>query len=129
VVPVPITLVLDTSAAVEFSRGSIHVGEVLSEIADEQAVAVLPLACLVEAAHDAADMARLEILASHQAVIVLPAEPDRWRALAATYDVVGGQDAACAALTALDANAWILTRDPGRYAGLGDGLTIPIGDE
>jgi hypothetical protein len=47
----PVRLILDTSAIAAFARGSIHVGEVLAEIADEHAVALLPLACLVEAVH------------------------------------------------------------------------------
>jgi hypothetical protein len=44
-----VRLVLDTSAAIAYARSSIHVGEVLAEIADERAVAALPLACLVAA--------------------------------------------------------------------------------
>ncbi len=50
---VPIRLVLDATAGVEFTRASIHLGEVLSEVADEGAVAHLPLTCLVEAVHSA----------------------------------------------------------------------------
>ena len=38
----PIRLIFDTSAIVAFTRQSIHVGEVLAEVADEHAVAGLP---------------------------------------------------------------------------------------
>jgi hypothetical protein len=131
VILVPFRIVLDTSAVVEYSRASIAVGEILSEIADEEdAIALVPLPCLVEAAHIVTDLTRLELLAGHSAVAVYPGEADQWRALAAMYDIVGRQDAAMAALLALDAEVPVLTRQPGMYAGVDDGgLTIPIGDE
>lgn len=127
--PVEIQLVLDASAAVEFSRGSIHVGEVLSLVAEDEAIALLPLACLIEATAWVVDRDRLEVLTRHKSVLVMPGEPDQWRALATTFELVGRQDAAVAALTALDARVGLLTRQPGLYSSVGSGnLVIPIGD-
>lgn len=127
---VPFRIVLDTSAVVAYTRGSIAVGEILSEITDEHGVALVPLPCLVEAAHTVDDLARLDLLVGHPAVAVYPGEADQWRALAAMYAIVGRQDAAMAALLALDAEVSVLTRRPGLYAGVDDGgLTIPIDDE
>lgn len=123
-----VRLVLDASAVVEFTRSSIHVGEVLSEIADEEgATAALPLACLVEAVHSAVDHDRLEILAAHPAVTVLAGDAHDWRALAELYDLMGRQDTAAAALLALDAATAVLTRQPALYAGVSTpDLVIPI---
>src|SRR3954471_219485 len=71
----PGPLVLDTSAIAAFARGSIHVGEVLAEIADEDAVALLPLACLVEAVNrqrfTSEEDARLDLLVGHPATEML----------------------------------------------------------
>lgn len=125
--PVPIRLVLDTSAVIEFTRASIHVGEVLFEIADEGAVALLPLPCLVEAAPAAHDRDRLEVLATHAAVAVFSEEPAQWKPLAAVLDAVGQLDSAFAALAAVDADVAVLSHWPRRYAGVGVDV-IAIGD-
>jgi hypothetical protein len=127
---VPFRIVLDTSAVAAYTRASIAVGEILSEITDEQGVALLPLPCLVEAAHTVNDPARLDLLVAHAAVVIYPGEPDQWRTLAAMYGIVGRLDAAMAALLALDAVVAVLTDEPGLYAGVDTGgLTIPIDDE
>ncbi|WP_250029870.1 hypothetical protein [Paractinoplanes maris] len=127
--PVDIQLVLDTSAVVEFTRESIHVGEVLSLVADDNAIALLPLPCLVEAYQWAADRARLDVLIALESVFVAPPEPKQWRAIAAAYGLVGRQDAAVAALLALDAGAGLLTRQPDLYASVDPGnLVIAIED-
>jgi hypothetical protein len=44
-----IRIILDTSAIHAYVKGSIDVGEVISEIADEGACAGLPVPCVVEA--------------------------------------------------------------------------------
>lgn len=128
--PVPFRIVLDTSAVVAYTRSSMAVGEILSEIADEEdAVALVPLPCLVEAAHIVGDLAHLEIFAAHSAVAVYPGEAGQWMSLASMYGLTGRQDTAMAALLALDAEVPILTRQPGLYASVDDGgLTIPIDD-
>jgi hypothetical protein len=123
----PIRVVLDASAIVEFTRQSIHVGEVLAEVHEEDAVAALPVACLVAAHHAVADTDRLDLLVEHRATVLRADHPADWRALAATYDIVGRIDAASAVLAAIDHNCGVLTRQTGLYAGLdGGGLVIPI---
>jgi hypothetical protein len=125
----PVQLVLDASAIVEFTRQSIHVGELLAELVEEGAVAALPLACLVEAVHAVADRDRLDLLVDHSATVVTANDPEDWQALAATYDTVGRADAASAFLTTLDYECMLLTRQPGLYAGLGNAdQVIPIDD-
>ncbi|HET6950395.1 MAG TPA: hypothetical protein VFI47_08470 [Acidimicrobiales bacterium] len=59
-------VILDTSAITAFCRESIHVGEVIAEVADEEGAAVgLPVLCLVEATRTVADTDRLELLVNH----------------------------------------------------------------
>jgi hypothetical protein len=122
----PIRLVLDTSAVVAYTRGSIHVGEVLSEISDEQGAAALPLACLVEAAPAVADSARLMLLVNHPATSVLADGAELWQSLAAMREVVGRPDSASAALSAIDFDVDVLTRWPRLYDGIGYNMVIPI---
>jgi hypothetical protein len=122
-----VRLVLDTSAAIAYARSSIHVGEVLAEIADERAVAALPLACLVAADPAVTDTAGLRMLAEHAATVVLTDGPDMWRELAAMAEIVGRLDASSAALAGIDFGVEVLTGSPGLYAGVGDGsMVIPI---
>ena len=126
----PIRLVFDTSAIVAFTRGSIHVGELLAEIDDEHAAVALPLACLVDAVPAVADIDRLELLVAHRATAVKTDEPALWQALAATCEIVGRADAAAAALAAIDHNVDVLTRTPLIYSGLdAGGLVIAIEDQ
>jgi hypothetical protein len=123
----PVRVVLDASAIVAFTRGSIHVGEVIAEIDDEDGAVGLPVLCLVEATRGAADSDRLDLLANHRAGVLLADDGPNWRALAATYDIVGRIDAASAALAAIDLNCAVLTAQPALYGGLaGGGPIIPI---
>ncbi len=129
--PRPVRLVFDTSAITAFARGSIHVGEVLSEIADENSVALLPLGCVVEAVHGqqftGEETARLDLLIDHDAAEVIAADPATWRLPAYTYDIVGRHDAASAAVTALEYGVDVLSRYPGLYAGIdGGSLVLPL---
>jgi hypothetical protein len=120
----PVQVLLDASAIVAFTRSSIHVGEVIAEVDDEQAAVGLPLLCLVEATHAVADTDRLDLLVNHRATVILADEPADWRALAATYDIVGRIDAASAALAAVDLDVALLTAQPGLYGGMADGGPI-----
>jgi hypothetical protein len=89
-------VLLDASAIVAFTRGSIDVGEVVAEVDDEGAAVGLPTLCLVEAQHAVADAVRLDLLVSHRATVLVADDPEQWRALAAVYDIVGRIDAASA---------------------------------
>ena len=114
----PVHVILDASAVVAFTRGSIHVGETIAEVADEQAAAGLPVLCLVQAAPAIADRDRLDILLRHGATTLLDVEAVDWAVLAALHGTVGRLDAATAVIAAYDAGAQILTSQPGLYAGL-----------
>lgn len=125
----PISLVLDTSAVLSFVRSSIHVGEVIAEIADERGLAGIPLPCAVEAAQAAVDVDRLEVLLEHPDTVLLAEDVENWRALAALLPVTGEYSAACAALAAIDAERWVLSSRPELYAGVNDGaIAIPLAE-
>lgn len=125
----PIHLVLDTSAVLDYTRGSDHVGELLVEVDAEQAAVGIPFLCLSEVYPYAADTARLSVLLTHPAVRIVSDEPWSWQAHAAVRDLVGRPDAASAAMAAMNDRVWVLTRQPGLYAGIGGGdLTIEIPD-
>jgi predicted nucleic acid-binding protein len=116
-----IRIVLDTSAIVAFTRGSIDVGEVIAEVDDEQAAVGLPDLCLVEASRAVADASWLDLLVNRDSTRVLADQVESWRAFAATYEIVGRLDAASAVLAAIDLDCHVLTGQPGLYGGLAGG--------
>ncbi|HET8683007.1 MAG TPA: hypothetical protein VFM54_14225 [Micromonosporaceae bacterium] len=123
----PVRAILDASAIIAFTRGSIHVGEVIAEANDEYAAAGLPIPCLVEASRAVAASDHLDLLVRHAATSVLAPQPEDWRALTAIFDTVGRLDAASAMLAALDLDCQVLTSQPGLYGGLaGGGPVIPV---
>ncbi|MEW1584345.1 hypothetical protein AB0283_02690 [Micromonospora vinacea] len=122
----PVRIVLDASAVLAFCRESIHVGEVIAEVAGEDCVVGVPVMCLAEASRGAADADRLDLLVNHPAVEVLTVDPLSWRALAVVYDTVGRLDAASALLAAVDSGGYVLTGQPGLYAGLAGGGPIIV---
>ncbi|MEU4564422.1 hypothetical protein AB0F72_39090 [Actinoplanes sp. NPDC023936] len=121
--PRTIRLVLDTSAALAWTRGSLAVGELIAEIDDENGAVILPLPCLIEAAHltGLLELPRLDVLVAHRAVFLLSDDPADWQALAALRGLVGTADRASAAMLALDAEVDVLTRDPSWYAAVAGG--------
>ncbi|MDM4720370.1 hypothetical protein QTQ03_12585 [Micromonospora sp. WMMA1363] len=124
----PVRIVLDASAIVAFTRGSIDVGEVIAEVADEEGAQIgLPVLCLAEAYRVSAGSDRLDLLVNRPAALILSPDPEDWRPLAVTCDTVGRLDAASAVLIAIDLGCDVLTAQPGLYAGLaGGGPIIPI---
>lgn len=123
----PVLLLLDTSAILDYTRQSIHVGEVMTEVTNDGGMVGLPVLCLVEAKRASASTDLLDLLVAHQATTVLPVAADTWQALAVTYDTVGRLDLAAAVLAATETGGFILTAQPQLYAGLEDGgPIIPI---
>lgn len=123
----PVKVILDASAIIAFTRGSIDVGEVIAEVDDEYAAAGLPMLCLVEATRSVVDADHLDLLVNHPAVAVRSPQPGDWQALAAIYHSVGRLDAASAVLAAIDLDCQVLTGQPGLYGGLANGgPVIPI---
>jgi hypothetical protein len=122
----PIKLVLDTSAILAFTRGSIHVGEPISEVANEGGLSALPTLCLAAAKWMVDDRDRMQVLADHPDTVVVPASPDFF-ALGIVETWVGNLDASAAVLTAIDQEAFIMTARPGLYRGLiDDGPIVEI---
>lgn len=111
-----IRIVVDTSAAVAFAHGSVHVGEVLREIADEHAGFAVPDLCLAKAGSTLPDDAwpMLEVLAAHKSRATLAPEDD-WRDLAYAARQVGNIGRAAAMLAAVDHDAYLLTAEPDGY--------------
>jgi hypothetical protein len=122
----PVLLVLDTSAILAYTRGSVHVGEPLSEVRDEGGVVALPVLCLAAARWMVEDGDRLNLLVGHPGTEVM-AVPEDWLAMARMGDTVADQDAASAAYSAIDLDCDVLTARPGLYRGLpGGGPVIGI---
>ncbi len=123
-----IRLVLDASAVLSFSHGDVHVGELLTELEAEGAIAGLPVACLAEAFPAAVDAERVHLLVEHPAVQVVGESADDWQPLSGMVALVGDYPSAAAAWLALDCGGWVLTNRPSRYVQVAGGtLTIPIG--
>ena len=129
--PRTIRLVLDTTAITAWCRGSIAVGELIAEINDEYGAVVIPLPCLVEAAHKTAmlEQQRLDLLVGHEATVLLVDDAEEWKALAATRTVVGHADLASAALFAMLCDVSVMTRDARWYSELGGTLALEFDDE
>jgi hypothetical protein len=124
-----VRLVLDTTAVLEFARGSVHVGEVLAEFADGKSGAAVPLACLAEAYPTAVEPDRLRALVAHEAVSVMTDDAAEWESLGHLCALVGGFAQASAALAALDFDCWVLTARPELYDAVkGGDLVVAIED-
>jgi len=122
----PIRLIFDTSAVVAYTRGSIHTGELLTEIDNEGGVVGLPTLCLTEAHWMVSDRDRLRLLIDHHATAIVEPSAD-WAALGALQDAIGALDATAAMLSAIDEEGFVLTSRPILYGSIdGGGLTIPI---
>src|SRR5215470_2840750 len=78
----PIRIILDTSAIIAYTRGSLDVGEVIAEIEDEEGGVGVPMLCLVEANHTITDHQRLAVLIGHPATVLLTTNALDWQALA-----------------------------------------------
>jgi hypothetical protein len=123
-----IRIILDTSATLAYAAGSLDVGEVIAEVADEDARFAVPLLCLVEAARQtsAEHLPSLYLLGSHQHGLILAELPKRWRSLAGVARVLGRADLAAALLAAQELQAYVLTAEPDSYGDPGRDLVIAI---
>jgi hypothetical protein len=112
-------LVLDTSAVLAYAKGSEHVGEPLTQVAENDAAFTVPLAALASAAVRV-DRSLVELLTKHPAFASADLAWTRWAPLAATLGLLGRLDAAEALLLALDFDCDVLTAEPAIYSSLGD---------
>ncbi len=116
----PFHLILDTSAIVAFTKESVHVGELISLVAEEGGLVGLPVPCLVEARCTVGDNRLFDLLVDHPATTVAQT-PGDWRALAQVHHLVGRFDASSAMLTAIDEMSYVLTGAGHLYGDLLDG--------
>ena len=126
-----VRLVLDTTAVAAWMRGSVSVGEILIEIEAENGAVIIPLPCLIEAAHATAliERERLELLLGHRATFLLPDDPADWLALTQLRTLTGRADTASAAMFALDCDVDVMTRDARWYSSVKGGrLALEIED-
>lgn len=124
----PIRIVLDTSAIGAYARTSLPVGEIVAEVADENARIGVPLACLAEAyrcrpplSDDQLD--GVVLLTAHPHVVVADSDPLDWQALAGLSRDLGRVDAAAALLLAVDCGGYVFTSEPDVY---GDWKHLPV---
>lgn len=115
----PVRLVLDRSALLAYISGSVHVGETLHEVIDDDVRFGVPVIVAVEALTMAAgkDRALLHQLLAVDACALLPELPEDLLELTYWRDVTGRPDLATAALAALVHDASVLTSEGGRYGG------------
>jgi hypothetical protein len=116
----PVRIIFDSSAILAFTRGSIHAGEPLAEVALEGGVVGLPSLCLAEAQCAAGNDDRLNLLIEHHATVVVPLSYD-WIALTEIQHTVGIPDATSAMMSAIEEDSFVLTARSGLYAGIDDG--------
>lgn len=109
--------VLDASAALSYARSHVHVGELIIEIADEEAFVGLPTVALLDAyarlLGDDAGRARLGLLATLPGVRVLPLGEAEAAKVSAVVPLVGGDlSRAHAVWVALRHRAHYFTTEP-----------------
>ncbi|MFG3688498.1 hypothetical protein [Micromonospora sp. NPDC047740] len=113
---IEIRAILDASAILSYSRGHVHVGELLVDIADEGAYLGLPTVALLEAYAQTSDRpaaARLGVLATLPGVAVLPlSAPDAAQAATTVRLTKGDLARAHAVWAALRHDAYLLTCEP-----------------
>lgn len=120
-----IRFLLDTSAIIAFTRGSMDVGEPMSEVlAEPDATVGLPLLCLSEAYRTVTNTDLVDLLVAHEVTTIIAPEPHQWRKIAGFAETVGRLDIASAVASAKDLDTPILTARPGLYGGLEDGGPI-----
>lgn len=120
-------MVLDTSAILAFAAGSISVGEVISELSDENCRFALPIVCLAEASRfvPAGHVAAMTLLVRHPHGEVTSTPGANWPVLAEWTSRLGRVDLASALSDALAHGGWVLTGEPDAYGDVTDPI-IPI---
>jgi hypothetical protein len=120
----PLRLILDTTAVLAYARGGEDVGEVLVEVADEEAAFGAPAVCLAVASAEGADPHRLDLLASLSGCVVLPGSVS-WRALSLALRTLGRLDLATVLVAAVEhGDPHVLTGEPRAYEPAGDAVSV-----
>jgi hypothetical protein len=110
---VSVTVVLDTSAVLAYTKGSIAVGELLSIVADDGDTALVPAACLAEAYRRLVDDGDelLGVLASVPCVEVAALSADQAASVGVVARGATGIDLGHAAAEAVARHAQLATRN------------------
>lgn len=120
-----VRLVLDLSALRAYTAGSVHVGEPIHEVVEDDEQFGVPLPVAVEALAGATgkDLALLHRLLALDACAVLPALAGDLLELVYWRRITGRLDLAAAAVAALAHDASVLTAEAARY-----GSDVPVID-
>ncbi|MDG4832380.1 hypothetical protein O7627_24175 [Solwaraspora sp. WMMD1047] len=123
-----IHLILDASAIIAYAHASIHVGETIAEIADEEGRFAVPTVCLAEAGRRllGADDPRVLLLVQHPHAVVTGVPAQEWGLLTKWSVALGRLDLAAAMVEASVNGAYVLTSEPEAYGDWKDGPVIPI---
>ncbi|WP_203932133.1 hypothetical protein [Virgisporangium ochraceum] len=119
-------LVLDTSAIVAFTQGSVDVGEPIAEVRDSGGTILVPVVCVVEAARTV-DAAMLHLLTEHPACELVPLTGNEWPMAATTTLMLGRLDLATSLMAAASRGGFVLTGEPLAYGALGEDVVISLG--
>lgn len=108
-----VTVVLDTSAVLAYTKGSIAVGELLSIVTDDGDTVLVPASCLAEAHRESppAVDALLQILSAVPCVALAPLRPDQAAEVGALARASSGIDVGHAAVEAIRNEAQLATQD------------------
>ncbi|MFY1686580.1 hypothetical protein [Plantactinospora sp. WMMB782] len=124
----PIRIVLDSTAIAAYADRSIAVGEIITQVGEENSLVALPVACLAEAflhIHEG-ELPLVAVLAAHPSTVVVNADVSDWLDLAGLARDLGRVDAATALMLALRTDGYILTKQPGLYDGFEGAPVIPF---
>jgi PIN domain len=118
---VTVTVVLDTSAVLAYTKGSIAVGELLAIVADDGDTVLIPASCLAAACRHVAnggDEALLRLLSTAPSVALAPLTPEQAMEVGAKARRATGIDAGHAAAEAIIHDAQLATQEPAEMSRL-----------
>ena len=123
-----VAMVLDTTAALAYSKGSLAVGETIAYLGEQPGrTFAVPIVCIAGAATTTDDMDQLVLLGCHGLGEVTPVLANRWREVVTLSQLVGGVEFAVPFLAADEHDAYLLTASPERYPDTG--RIIEINDD
>jgi hypothetical protein len=119
-----VTVVLDTSAIVAYTKGSVAVGELLSIIADDGDTVLIPASCLAAAGRQLGhgEEALLGVLSTAPCVALAPLTPEQAIPVGISARRAAGIDQGHAAVEAIGHSAQLATQD-----GAAMGRLLPAG--
>lgn len=111
-----VAMVLDTTAALAYSKGSLAVGDPVAYLSEQPGrTFAVPIVCLAGAATATDDIDQLILLGHHQLGEVTPVLANRWREVVTLSQLIGGIEFAVPFLAAEKHDAYILTASPEHY--------------